>query len=97
MQEQYGEIFSYWQSPRALAFKQRYENAISVKSIIDLMRETNLTAISVKNETCEENEVECIMTEEGYWSVVGVRGDIVNNHREPYGVIDTKVISGKCL
>lgn len=97
MQEQYGEIFSYWETPRALVFKQGHESATSVKSIIDLMRETNLTAIGIKNETCDDNEVECIIKEEGYWSVVGVRGDIVNSHRQPFGVIDTKVICGKCL
>lgn len=96
MEELYGNIFSESESPRAMIFKQGFKNATSLNSIISLMRQNNITEsnnTSSEREDCSNN-VECIIRESGYWSVIGVRGDIVDQHKEAYGVIDTKVVSG---
>lgn len=95
MEKLYGNIFSESNSPRAMIFKQGYKNATSLVSIISLMRQNNITKwndTSSETVDCSNNE-DCILRESGYWSVVGVRGDLVNLHKEAYGVIDTKVVS----
>ncbi|XP_047029873.1 putative phospholipase B-like lamina ancestor isoform X1 [Helicoverpa zea] len=97
MEEKYGNIFSESESPRALLFKLGHTNATTLDSIISLMRQNNMTeANSTNKEDIEEcsGDVNCILSERGYWSVVGVRGDITSLHREAFGVIDTKVVSG---
>ncbi|XP_063624010.1 putative phospholipase B-like lamina ancestor [Cydia splendana] len=96
MKEEYGEIFSEFLSPRAVMFKRGYKNATSLDSIIALMRQNNVTAMNrASNETvdCTGNDP-CILQDKGYWSVLGVRGDIAH-YREAYGVIDTKVVVGQ--
>uniref|UniRef100_A0A1E1WM03 Phospholipase B-like n=1 Tax=Pectinophora gossypiella TaxID=13191 RepID=A0A1E1WM03_PECGO len=92
MQELYGDIFSESESPRAVLFKDGVVNSTTLEGVIKLMRHLNATAFG--NDTTCTDEVDCVIKDGGYWSVLGVRGDIVNKHREPYGVIDTKVISG---
>lgn len=96
MEELHGSIFSTSESPRAIKFKQGYKNATSLESIINLMRQNNMTAMNRANNGTEAKceEAECIIREDGYMEL-GVRGDIVKQHREPYGVIDTKVVTGK--
>lgn len=94
MEEQYGKIFSEADSARALTFKRGHKNATSLQRIIQLMRQTNMTAISsASDKACVG--VDCILQESGYWAVLGVRGDVLSGHRKAYGVIDTKVVSGK--
>lgn len=96
MEELHGHIFSESDSPRAVLFKRGYKNATSLDSIIKLMRQNNVTAINAaSNKTCV-GDVECIISEQGYWSVLGARGDIVDNGRMAYGVIDTKIVTGEC-
>ncbi|XP_030020376.2 putative phospholipase B-like lamina ancestor [Manduca sexta] len=99
MEALHGNMFSETESPRAVIFKRGFKNATSLESIIKLMRQNNMTALyRTSNETNEakacENDLECVVAENGYWAVVGVRGDIVNKHKQPYGVIDTKIICG---
>lgn len=97
MEEEYGSIFSESESPRAVIFKRGYKNATSLDSIIKLMRQSNVTAINrASNETeeCQEG-LECMLEEMGYWAVLGVRGDMVQKYKEAYGIIDTKVVTGK--
>lgn len=96
MEELHGNIYSRSESPRAVLFEQGYKNATSLESIINLMRQNNMTAINRANNRTEAKceEVDCVIREDGYM-VLGVRGDIVKQHREPYGVIDTKVVTGK--
>lgn len=98
MEEMYGNIFSETGSSRAVLFKEGFKNATNLESILLLMRQNNLTEA---NSTAGDNncagDIHCILSEEGYWSVVGARGDIGNIHKEAYGVIDTKVVSGKLL
>lgn len=99
MEEQHGQIFSESESPRAVLFKRGYKNATSLDSIIKLMRQNNVTAMNrASNDTscADVADMECVITERGYWSVLGVRGDIVNKGREAYGVIDTKIVTGEC-
>ncbi|KAI5644345.1 phospholipase B domain-containing protein [Phthorimaea operculella] len=91
MEELYGETFSKLESPRAVAFAAGSKNATTLESIFKLMRQNNVTAIRSKDLVCSD-EVECIIKEGGY-SVLGVRGDILSKHREPYGITDTKVVS----
>ncbi|XP_026735278.1 putative phospholipase B-like lamina ancestor [Trichoplusia ni] len=95
MEEMYGNIFSETGSSRAVLFKEGCKNATNLESILLLMRQNNLTEA---NSTAGDNncagDIHCILSEEGYWSVVGARGDIGNIHKEAYGVIDTKVVSG---
>ena len=96
MEEKYGKIFSESTSPRALMFQEGYKNATTLEAIIKLMRKNNLTS---NNETsdkvhCEDNE-NCLFKKLEYWSVLGVRGDIAETHKEPYGIIDIKVVSGE--
>ncbi|XP_021188181.3 putative phospholipase B-like lamina ancestor [Helicoverpa armigera] len=97
MEEKYGNIFSESESPRALLFKLGHTNATTLDSIISLMRQNNMTEANSTNkediEVCS-GDGNCILSERGYWSVVGVRGDITSLHREAFGVIDTKVVSG---
>lgn len=100
MQEQYGNIFSETESPRAMLFKRGHQNATTLDSIISLMRQNNMTEANSTDhddtDDCEDvDDVDCILREQGYWAVVGVRGDITRHYSEPYGVIDTKVVSGK--
>ncbi|CAB3221806.1 unnamed protein product [Arctia plantaginis] len=96
MEKQYGNIFSESESPRAMIFKEKFMNATSHDSILGLMRQNNLTEATGTDTPSQEcsNDIDCIFREQGYWSVVGVRGDIVNIHKDAYGVIDTKVVSG---
>ncbi|KAH9644783.1 hypothetical protein HF086_007871 [Spodoptera exigua] len=99
MQEKYGNIFSETESPRALLFKRGHQNATTLDSIMSLMRQNNMTEANSTTrddiDDCEDvDDVGCILRERGYWSVVGVRGDITSYYKEPYGVIDTKVVSG---
>ncbi|XP_053609309.1 putative phospholipase B-like lamina ancestor isoform X2 [Plodia interpunctella] len=95
MEEKYGSIFSETHSPRAAMFKQSFNNATSLDSIIQLLRQNNVTAMNrANNESTECSGLSCLVEEQGYWSVLGVRGDIVRHNKEAYGVIDTKVISG---
>lgn len=96
MEEQFGNIFSESESPRAVIFKRGYKNATSLDSIIKLMRQNNVTAINrASNETgeCQEG-LDCMVEEIGYWSVLGVRGDMVQKYKEAYGIIDTKIATG---
>lgn len=96
MEEIHGQIFSESESPRAVLFKRGYKNATSLDSIIKLMRQNNVTAMNrASNETSFVGDMESVMTERGYWTVLGVRGDIVNNGKEAFGVIDTKIVSGE--
>lgn len=93
--ELFGNIFSESESPRAGIFKQGFKNATSLESIIALMRQNNLTGSNSTStpDHCTEN-VDCIIQEQGYWSAVGFRGDLVITFKEDYGVIDTKVVYG---
>lgn len=81
-----------------MMFKLGYKNATTLDSIVALMRQNNMTE---SNSTNQEDIVECtedascVLSERGYWSVVGVRGDITSLHKKAYGVIDTKVVSGE--
>lgn len=97
MEKHYGNIFSESESPRAMIFKEKFENATTLKSILDLMRQNNLTEATEMDTSLEEcsDDMDCILREQGYWSVIGVRGDIVNIRKDAYGVIDTKVVSGE--
>lgn len=96
MEATYGKIFSETESARAVIFKRGYKNATNLESIIELMRQNNVTAMYRANNATEcEKDLDCIIKEDGYWSVVGVRGDLVKRNKKPYGVIDTKVVSGK--
>ncbi|XP_013186924.1 putative phospholipase B-like lamina ancestor [Amyelois transitella] len=96
MEEKFGNIFSSTDSPRALMFKRGYKNATSLDSIIKLMRQNNVTAINrASNGTSDCSGLVCLVEEEGYWSMLGVRGDIVQHNREAYGIIDTKVVYGE--
>lgn len=97
MVEQHGNIFSETESPRAVLFKRGYKNATSLDSIIKLMRHNNVTAINrASNETdnCHDG-LDCMLDEMGYWAVLGVRGDMVQKYKEAYGVIDTKIVTGR--
>ncbi|KAI8436683.1 hypothetical protein MSG28_010171 [Choristoneura fumiferana] len=96
MEELHGEIFSESQSPRAIMFKRGFKNATSLDSIIALMRQNNVTAMNrASNETVKcSGKIDCIFNDIGYWSVLGVRGDIAAQYKEAYGVIDTKVVAG---
>lgn len=97
MKEKHGNIFSESESPRALLFKLRHKNATTLDSIVALMRQNNMTeANSTNQEDIDEcsRDASCVLSERGYWSVVGVRGDITSLYKEAYGVIDTKVVSG---
>lgn len=95
MEATFGKIFSEAESPRAVIFKRGYKNATNLESIIELMRHNNVTAMyRANNETECDKDLDSIIKENGYWSVVGVRGDIVKCNRKPYGVIDTKIVSG---
>lgn len=99
MQELYGDIFSSSESPRTLMFKRGYKNATTLESILKLMRGTNMTLVNAarnKTSSCQEDP-NCIYGEEGYLSVLGVRGDIVTKNKKAYGVIDTKIVFGKVL
>ncbi|CAH2048552.1 unnamed protein product, partial [Iphiclides podalirius] len=97
MEALYGKVFSESESQRAITFKRGYKNATSLESIIELMRMNNLTAINRGNETnladCAQ-DFDCVLSEADLWSVPGVRGDVVKQHQQPYGVIDTKVVYG---
>lgn len=94
MEELHGDIFSGTQSPRAVLFKQGFRNATTLESIISLMRQNNMTEANSTTAECS-GDVDCILGERGYWSVLGVRGDIASLYKEAYGVIDTKVVSGE--
>ncbi|RVE52127.1 hypothetical protein evm_003200 [Chilo suppressalis] len=95
MEKLYGNVFSEAESPRAVLFKRGFKNATSLDSIVKLMRQNNVTAINrASNETDCDSGLSCMIDETGYWSVLGVRGDMVHKHKEAYGIIDTKVISG---
>lgn len=95
MEEKYGKVFSESTSPRALMFQEGYKNATTLEAIITLMRKNNLTSNNGTSDKvhCKDNE-DCLFEKLEYWSVLGVRGDIAEAHRKPYGIIDTKVVSG---
>ncbi|XP_068633401.1 putative phospholipase B-like lamina ancestor [Battus philenor] len=97
MEAVYGKLFSESESPRAITFKRGYKNATSLESIIQMMRMNNVTALYKGNESkvpdCSD-DLNCILNEADSWSPPGVRGDILMQHQEAYGVIDTKVVSG---
>lgn len=96
MEEMYGRIFSESTSLRATIFQDGYKNATTLESIIKLMRKNNITAENNTSDSVDCNDDEnCILKDAEYWSVLGVRGDIANIYREPYGIIDTKVVTGK--
>lgn len=81
-----------------MLFKLGYKNATTLDSIIALMRQNNMTeANSTNQEDIDKcsGDVSCVLSERGYWSVVGVRGDITSLYKEAYGVIDTKIVFGK--
>ncbi|CAK1580142.1 unnamed protein product [Parnassius mnemosyne] len=98
MEAIYGKTFSESESPRAITFKRGYKNATSLESIIKLMRTNNMTALYSSGNGTDTaecfDELDCVLKEADRWSVLGVRGDIVKKHKAPYGVIDTKVVSG---
>ena len=100
MKEKYGNIFSESESPRAMLFKLGHKNATTLDSIIALMRQNNMTEANSTNpddlDDCSK-DASCVLSERGYWAVVGVRGDITSLHKEAYGVIDTKVVSGELI
>ncbi|XP_050666133.1 putative phospholipase B-like lamina ancestor [Leptidea sinapis] len=89
MEELYGTIFSSSESPRARAFERGFKNATSVKSILKLMRVNNITALNSSSAHCDN----CLLNKTAY-SVLGMRGDIIEEFNTPYGVIDTKVVFG---
>lgn len=95
MEEAYGNIFSETKSPKAKIFQKGFKNATTLDSILKLMRTNNVTAINEASTTvnCKDNK-NCIINEPEYWSVIGVRGDIAKQHKEAYGIIDTKVVIG---
>ncbi|CAH2096323.1 unnamed protein product [Euphydryas editha] len=95
MEKAYGNIFSETKSPKAIIFRNGFKNATTLESILKLMRTNNLTAVNEtrNNINCKDNK-NCIFNEAEYWSVIGVRGDIAKQHKEAYGIIDTKVIIG---
>ncbi|CAH0715655.1 unnamed protein product, partial [Brenthis ino] len=95
MEEMYGRIFSESTSLRATLFQDGYKNATTLESIIKLMRKNNITAETNTSDSVDCNDDEnCILKDAEYWSVLGVRGDIANIYKEPYGIIDTKVVTG---
>lgn len=95
MEANHGKIFSESESPRAVIFNRGFKNATSQSSIIKLMRDNNITAIGRKNNITKCDGYDCIFVERGYWDVIGVRGDVINSKKDAYGVIDTKIVSGK--
>lgn len=46
MEESYGNMFSEAESARAVTFKRGHKNATSLQRILQLMRQTNMTAIN---------------------------------------------------
>lgn len=88
MEELHGKMFSESESPRAVIFKQGFQNATSIESILKLMRMNNITSRNISSDICDEK---CFY-EFGY-SVPGVRGDL-ENFKQSYGIIDTKVVTG---
>ncbi|VVC92176.1 unnamed protein product [Leptidea sinapis] len=79
----------YFKSPRSRAFERGFKNATSVKSILKLMRVNNITALNSSSAHCDN----CLLNKTAY-SVLGMRGDIIEEFNTPYGVIDTKVVFG---
>ncbi|CAK1556364.1 unnamed protein product [Leptosia nina] len=92
MEERFGKIFSETEAPRAVTFKQGFKNATSLENIIKLMRLNNITAKNMSSDNICDNK-NCLYSEIAY-SVPGVRGDLVDNFKKAFGVIDTKVVSG---
>ncbi|XP_045773042.1 putative phospholipase B-like lamina ancestor [Maniola jurtina] len=94
MEEAHGKLFSESESPRALIFQRGYKNATSVNSIIKLMRSNNLTAVNrTSDNNCKDAGI-CNMQKAKLWSALGYRGDIVQDNKKAYGIIDTKVVCG---
>lgn len=96
MEEAHGKLFSESESPRALIFQRGYKNATSVNSIIKLMRSNNLTAVNRTSDNNCKDAGNCNMQKAKLWSALGYRGDIVQDNKKAYGIIDTKVVCGKC-
>ncbi|CAH2269291.1 putative phospholipase B-like lamina ancestor [Pararge aegeria] len=97
MEATYGKIFSESESPRAVIFQRGHKNATTMKSIIQLMRSNNLTAVNRSNDNdCIDGE-NCYIQKAEYWSALGYRGDIVQKHKRAYGIIDTKIIRGSTV
>lgn len=92
MEELYGEMFSESDSPRAVIFKREFKNATSLESILKLMRMNNITANNTSRNVCDDPK--CLYEELGY-HLPGVRGDLVESFKESYGIIDTKIVTGK--
>lgn len=96
MEAEFGKIFSESESPRAVLFQRGHKNATSIKSIIQLMRSNNLTAVDATGDaTCKDTE-NCNIRRAELWAALGYRGDILKENKKAYGIIDTKVVSGKC-
>ncbi|XP_041978902.1 putative phospholipase B-like lamina ancestor [Aricia agestis] len=90
MQEVYGNMFSESLSPRAEIFQREYKNATTLDGILKLMRSNDIVAVNTtSDDDCKEEM--CLLLR-GYWSVLGVRGDIIEPKKKAYGVIDTKVV-----
>lgn len=92
MEALHGKIFSETESPRAVIFQKGYINATTAEEIIKLMRQNNLTENHrSENDTVDVGDINEFEAS-GYSTVMGVRGDIVDHHKKPYGIIDTKII-----
>lgn len=91
MEKLYGKQFSKSESLRAITFKAKYLNAYTQDNIFKLMRHNNITEFDSLSKNTDSTE------DLGYWSVVGVRGDLADQFKKAYGVIDTKIASGKYL
>ncbi|XP_023934814.1 putative phospholipase B-like lamina ancestor isoform X2 [Bicyclus anynana] len=94
MEEEHGNIFSESESPRAVIFRNGHKNATTVKSIFQLMRSNNLSTINNTSEINCKDGKNCFTQKAEYLSGLGYRGDIVKENKKPYGIIDTKIISG---
>lgn len=96
MEELFGTMFSETSSPRAIIFQNGYKNATTLESVIKLMRTNNKTAYNeTRNKINCNDDNSCILKESEHWNILGLRGDLFEKHKEAYGIIDTKVVSGK--
>ncbi|XP_032517362.2 putative phospholipase B-like lamina ancestor [Danaus plexippus] len=94
MEELFGTMFSETSSPRAIIFQNGYKNATTLESVIKLMRTNNKTAYNeTRNKINCNDDNSCILKESEHWNILGLRGDLLEKHKEAYGIIDTKVVS----
>ena len=81
MRENFGDAFSYENSPLAKIYRRDHNKSTSIKSILNLMRSNSFKRdpLSLGNPRC----------------AIGARGDIPNkvSNSFPIGVIDSKIIS----